>query len=223
MTEEQERYICTKYIRSMIFSIGNIDYGKQMDFYDVGVLSDMRDGLSILTKDECLIKLVKDNLYRFLSDARDIYDEDREERLKIINEIITILNIAKEDENLTFYRVELAKRRRDIKYLLKNINEIEEAINNVIKSILYDSVVLVALTEDTTDDEFINDCLSDLSKNPFYLESINAILNEYPKIFEDLTFYNRNICVLNCLSKDIVKSNKKLIKKMDKKLKQFKK
>lgn len=162
-------------------------------------------------------------MYRFLLDARDIQDEDREERFGIINDIITVLNNAKEDENLTFYRVELAKRRRDIKYFFKNIDEILDEINNVTKSILYDSVVLVALTEDTTDDEFINDYLSDLSKNLFYLESINAILNEYPKIFENLMVYNRNICVLNCLSTDIVKSNKKLIKKIDKKLKQFKK
>lgn len=51
MNDEQERYVCTKYIRSMIFSIGNIDLEKQMDFYDVGVLSDMWNVLVTLTKD----------------------------------------------------------------------------------------------------------------------------------------------------------------------------
>lgn len=221
MDEKEYGYLTCKYILSMIFIIDTMEITDE--FYEIGLLENMRVVLTILSKEESVSNKLKENMFKFLSNGRDIRDENREKRLEIINNMITVLNKSKEDEELTFYREELVKRSGDIKYRAKYDNDIiRDQMDLVDKSIGFDIAVLEALIETTSDEDFIKNYLPDLIDNAFYLNSINAIMIECPSLFQNQTFYNRNICVLNSLNEKIVENNKKLIKKVSKKIKKFK-
>lgn len=220
MNNEIEGYIAYKGAQFIIFSSYNIK--KMGAFYDVETLDILEKVLTSLTEKGYIISTVKDSILRLLSEARDVNDMDKEKRIEIINSIITLLNNEVEDKYLDFYRIELIKRKKSIKYLFSSIEEINKFVNHIHNSIVYDAIVLSSLDEEVSDEKFIKENLPELSKCPYYVESINAILSECPTIFNNLTFYNRNMLVLNSLDEDIYADNKKKIKKIVRKVKKIK-
>lgn len=142
----------------------------------------------------------------------------------MINEIISILNSSPEHMSKEFYRIQLAKRKDNKKYLYDYpIDVIDKEIPNANRSICNDAIVLLSHAETTSDEDFIQGWLPDLTLNLFYYESINTILDECPEMFKNQTFYNRFICVLNRnneLSKnETYKTNKKFVKEVNRKIK----
>lgn len=167
---------------------------------------------------------LKNSVHDYLVEARSIKSEDYEYRVNLINEIISILNSSPENISSIFYRSQLAKRKDNKKYLYGYLTDvIEKEIPDTNRSICNDAIVLLSHAETTSDEDFIQGWLPDLTLNLFYYESINTILDECPEMFKNQTFYNRFICVLNRnneLSKnETYKTNKKFVKEVNRKIK----
>ena len=137
------------------------------------------------------------------------------------------MNSQKKDESLLFYRLELHKRRKDLGYIISTRSDLEvkNEIDNVHDSILNDHYVLVSHSHQVSDKEFEEEYLEWFTNTNIYYESINSILYEYPQIFKNEIFYNRMMKVLNINNqlhnnnKAILKTNKRLLKKIDRKIK----
>lgn len=220
MNEEIEGYIGYKAAQFIIFSTDLFE--KNNEFYAIETLELIKKVIETLAKYGYIISTVKDEIFKFLSNARDMNDIYREKRIEIINDIITILNNQVENKYLDFYRTELIKRKGSIKYAFLSTEDISKFINFVNYSIVFDSVVLNSFDEEVSDEEFIQEHLPELSGNPYYIDSINAIIDECPELFTNLTFYNRNMLILNSLDEDIYVNNKKLVKKIVKKVRKIK-
>ena len=158
--------------------------------------------------------------------ARDIEDENRNERIKVCNEIIRILNSNDLDKSILFYRIELQKRTRDFGYIIKySDDKVIEDIELVHDSICNDFFIMTSHTSDIEDSVFKQEFLPSFVNSDAYYDSLNAILEENPSVFRDEIFYNRMLEVLNFNKeiynndRKITKYNKKLINKINRKIK----
>lgn len=225
MYNDLNEYIKTKLIYTIIFANSNIDYKNQPELFNISIVKSLKNVIKSLTKEKYLSKKVKENIYKYVMEAREFNDEHKEERYNELNEIVKLVNGQKEDLSYIFYTYELYKRINDKKYLSKCIENLDaDQIKNIHESIFGDLLVLTSHSNDISDDEFINEYLPNLTNSYLYYESINAILHENPSVFKDLTFYNRMICVFNVNNEiykntNIQKEHKKIVKSVKKSIK----
>jgi len=226
--EDINRYKTRKMIYEIIFNSEKIDYTETPDIFDLTIIESLRNIIEYHTTNGHLIDSVKNNINEFLSQARLYEDNNRVDRIKLINEIITLMNSQINDEHLLFYRFQLYNRTKKSTYLLKSTDEeIKKEIPHVHDSICHDLYVVSSHSDEFTDEEFIKEALPYLQDSNLYYESLNMILKENPIVFKDLTFYNRMICILNINNdiykeeKEMIKYNKKLVKKVNSKIKKL--
>ena len=226
--EDINRYKTRKMLYEIIFNFEKIDYMEDPDIFDLTIIESLRNIVKYHISRGDLIDSVKDNISEFLSQARYHFDNDRSERIKLINEIIILLNSQINDEHLMFYRFQLYYRTKQSRYLLKaSQEEIKKEIQHVHDSICHDLYVISSHSDEFTDEEFIKEALPYLQDSNLYYESLNMMLRENPIVFKDLTFYNRMMCTLNMNNEiykdeiEMIKYNKNLIKRIDKKVKKI--
>lgn len=227
MCEDINVYKMRKLLYNVIFNLYENDYMDDPRMFHLTFIESLKNIIEYHIQNNDLSKEIKNNINKFLSQAREYKDEDREKRINIINDIIVMMN-KQQIESLVFYRIELAKRRKDFKYIFKYPDElIKSQIDDINDSICHDLYVLISHTNDTSDEEFINEYLPYLKDSAVYYESLNAIFKENPMVFKDKTFYNRMICVLNLNNeiykedKEMIDLNNKLVKKIDRKIKKL--
>lgn len=228
MYEDINVYNMRKLVYSVIFNFYENDYTEDPSMFDLVFVESLRNIVEYLTSENYLSDSVKDNISNYLMQAREFYDKDRTVRIKYINDIITFINTQKKDESLLFYKLELHKRRKDIGYLLKYPDsKIISEIEDVHDSIVHDLYVVSSHSIATSDEEFENEYLPYFKDTNIYYESLNSILYENPLVFKDELFYSRMMKVLNLnnelyqSNKDILNMNKKLIKKINRKVKKY--
>ena len=226
--EDINRYKTRKMLYEIIFNFEKIDYMEDPDIFDLTIIESLRNIVEYHTSNGHLINSVKNNINEFLSQARYHFDNDRVERIKIINEIITLINGQIDDEHLMFYRFQLYYRTKDSAYLLKAPREeIIKQIPHIHDSICHDLYLICSHSGEFSDEDFIKEALPYLQDSNLYYESLNMILRENPIIFKDLTFYNRMMLILNTNNKiysdekEMIKYNKKLVKSINKKIKKI--
>ena len=221
-------YMLRKVIYEIIFNNEKINYAEDSSIFDLSVIESLRNIVKYHTSNGHLIDSVKDNISEFLSQARYHFDKEREERIKLINEILILMNNQINDEHLMFYRFQLYYRTKQSRYLLKaSQEEIKKEIQHVHDSICHDLYVITSHSDEFTDEEFIKESLPYLQDSNLYYESLNMMLRENPIVFKDLTFYNRMMCTLNMNNEiykdeiEMIRYNKKLVKSINKKIKKI--
>jgi hypothetical protein len=224
MYEDLITYRMRKVIYSIIFNFYENDYEDKEDF-DLITVESLRNVVEYLASENYLSESVKNNINNYLMRARYFEDENRTKRIELINDTIGFMNRQQCDNSLIFYRLQLFDRRREFKYLFKLTNEeIKKEIENVHDSICNDLYVIIGQSNLTSDEEFEKEYLPFFKNTNIYYESLNIFLKENPTIFKDEIFYNRMMKVINlnneiCNDKEVFKMNKKLLKKIDKKIK----
>lgn len=224
MYEDLITYRMRKVIETIIFNFYENDYEDKEDF-DLLTVESLRNVVEYLTSQNYLSESVKENINNYLMRARYFEDENRSKRIQLINDTIGFINTQKEDGSLIFYRLQLFDRRKEFKYLFKSTNdEIKQEIENVHDSICHDLYVLIGQSNLTSDKEFEEEYLPLFAESNYYYESLNIFLKENPTVFRDKLFYNRMMKVINLNNelyndKEVFKMNKKLLKKIDRKIK----
>ena len=215
-------YKTRKLVYNIIFDLYEKDYSEDTSMFDLNIIKSLEVIVEYHTSQNDLSKSVMDNISNFLMAAREYQDENRNERIEIINRIVRLMNSQEKE----FYRMQLHTRTKEFKWLFKASDaEIIKEIDNVHDSICHDLFVLVSHSTDVSDEEFVKEYLPELKDSDLYYESINTILKENPLVFKDQLFYNRMICVLeynNLMYQDLVGYNEKLVKRIDKKIKRIK-
>lgn len=219
----------TLLIKAIIFNTEDDDYKNEEDIFDLIFMESFSNIVKFYVENNAFSEKIKDNIRNYLYKAREYKDNNRDKRIDIINEIIITLNSQKEDNSLGFYRFELYKRRRDLKLAIKSDNDtIKKEIDAIHDSICGDLYVIYTHSDSINDQKFITEHLPNLSNSAMYYESINALLMDHPYVFKDRLFYNRMMCILNLNNelysddKEMINLNKKLVKKVDKKVKRIK-
>ncbi|MBQ2946439.1 MAG: hypothetical protein IJE04_01120 [Bacilli bacterium] len=219
-------YQTRKLIYQIMFDFYENNYEEEPNMFSLNILKSLEVIVEYHTSQNDLSRNVIDNIGKFLMAAREYKDENRNERIEIINNIIRLMNNQEKDQSLVFYRIQLYSRTKEFRYLFQASDaEIISQINNIHDSICNDLFVLVSHSSNVSDEEFIKEYLTELKDSDLYYESLNVILKENPLVFKDQLFYNRMICVLeynNLIYEDLVEYNQKLVKKIDKKVKKIK-
>ena len=224
MYEDLITYRMRKVIETIIFNFYENDYEDKEDF-DLLTVESLRNVVEYLASQNYLSESVKNNINNYLMRARYFEDENISKRIELINDTIGFMNSQNIDQSLIFYRLQLFDRRREFKYLFKlNDREIKEEIENVHESICYDLYVLIGQSNLTSDKEFEEEYLPLFAESNYYYESLNIFLKENPTVFKEELFYSRMMRVINlnnelCNDKQIFKMNKKVLKKIDRKIK----
>lgn len=228
MYEDITTYRLRKMIYSIIFNFFENDYEDAEEF-DLLVVESLRNIVEHLTSENYLSESVKNNIYNYLIRAREFKDDKRTKRIELINDTIGFMNGQQKDDSLVFYRLELFKRRRDYKYIIGYSNEeVIKEIPDVHDSICNDLYVIVSHTNLTDYDTFEKEYLPHFKNSNAYYESLNAILYENPRVFKDDLFYGRMMEIINYNKelykddKEILKMNKKLVHKINRKVKKVK-
>lgn len=224
--EPINKYKTRKLVYQIMFNFYEDNYEEDPLMFGLDILKSLEVIVEYHVSQNDLSKSVMDNINKFLMSAREYKDEQRNERIEIINNIIRLMNSQEKDQSLIFYRMQLHTRTKQFKYLFKASDaEIISEIDNVHNSICHDLFVLVSHSTDVSDMEFVKEYLPELKDSDLYYESLNVILKENPLVFKDQLFYNRMICVLeynSLMYEDLVEYNEKLVKKIDKKIKKIK-
>ena len=224
MYKDEKVYISSKMLQALIFNDGQYEFDSKM--FDVDLLVEFKNLIKWYVDNNFLNDKIKNNINYFISQARDVKDENFTERIKIINEIIRLLNSQKIDDSIFFYRYQLLKRERNINYLTCSDEQIRGQIDYVNNLICYDFLILVSHSCEVSDVEFENKFIPIFKNNYAYYLSVNIILKEYPKIIEDPNFFNRLTHILSLNSKvemsiDYAKTHNKLLKKIYKTAKKY--
>lgn len=219
MTENDKNvYIIEKLLMTIIFDSNNVNYQDKTWSHDIKILEVFKELIAAYVERKILSKELKYNINNFLIQIRMIKDEDSEKRIKIINDIILLLNGQDKDKSLTVYINELWKRR-SFKYLFYSDEVIKNEIPAVNESICFDTQVLISHDKTHTSDADFIKHIPILKDNLYYYESLRAILSECPSMFKDDTFYRRILYVLDLnyeLYNELKEENKKMIKKINK-------
>lgn len=217
-----EKYIYEKLLKSILFDVDHdkFNYEENRWIFETRKLEDIKAIIERIS--DCFNAELKNSIYDYLAEARNIKSKDYEHRVKLINEMIIELNTSYDTSQL-FYRNELSKRRNSKKFLYFYSNDIiNKLIPLVNESIVFDSIVLASHSDNISNRAFNCQWLPGLTKSLFYYESINAILEECPELFKNQTFYNRFVSVLNENNKlsnnGSYMFNKKLVKQVNKKI-----
>ena len=209
----------------IMFNETNNDYSEKQYWFRPCIIECLREAVRTFVEKNLLSEDTKNNIYNYLYQAREVYDEKREERIKLVNEIIKIMNQSTIDNSISYYKYELYKRQDNKKCLSYSEEKVESEISNIKKSICNDLLVFAAQNEfDTTDEEFEEYELQNLIDDSLYYNSLNAFLHEKPQLFTDSTFYNRTVSVLKLNEEkynnhNVKKLNKRFIKDIKKRTK----
>lgn len=210
ITDDYEVYEDFKFVQGLIFN-SNVsrEYGNA--FIELGDLIHLKyviENCNYMFDDTEI-----NNIGLILQDVKDIEDEYTNERISIINEILTILNSGiDKQEHYSFYKEEFLKRVNN-----KKLSKLDEDAIERYKYIIKTSIALdpIILLSHTTLDEDINNYLNDFIDSVFYRMSIRAIIQEFPLILNNELFVNRMNKVLdNSKDKKSVKTLRKDIKKL---------
>lgn len=226
MDKDIHSYIFEKIAYYIIFNFDNKNYHERRYLFDIKLMNYLKEKIDFHVSKNDFTKKVRENILDYLNQARFIEDEFKLERIEIINDIIRTLNTQQKDYSSIFYSLELFKRTRQPKYLLKfNLEFTEEEMDIINQGIAFDLYVLCAVDKNSvSDEEFTESFLPTLIKNEFFYETINAILVEDPSLFKDRNIYDRVISIFNMNEmlmddKDTKKMNKQFIKEMNRKIK----
>ena len=102
---------------------------------------------------------------------------------KALNEIVVRLNMAKDDNYLSFYRDSYLKRSglfnkwRQESYSIESFNE-DEILSELRYSIMQDHIITMCLL----DDEDVDD-LDDILVSDYFLNTLNLLMYECPEVF----------------------------------------
>lgn len=158
---------------------------------------------------------IKDNIYKILSEVKDIKNLDYNP-LEDVNEIIINLNAPINKERvLKYYQYQLYLRSNDkrvFKCSLESIYQLKESLFCSIRTdyiILYTHIIL-------DDDSFMKE-INDIDKDN-YISSIFAILEESPFIFKDSLFHQRVCTVLDRIDNSKNKLDSRITKKLKKRI-----
>ena len=210
ITDDYEVYEDFKFVQGLIFN-SNVsrEYGNA--FIELGDLMHLKyiiENCNYMFDDD-----ETNNIGLILQDVKDIEDEYTNERINIINEILTILNSGiDKQEHYSFYKEEFLKRVNNKKLSKLDDNAIERYKYIIKTSIALDPIILLS---HTSIDDDINNYLNDFIDSVFYRMSIRAIIQEYPLILNNELFVSRMNKVLdNSKDKKSVKTLRKDIKKL---------
>lgn len=222
MTNRESIYYICKMSFSIIFDIKESNYEYDKIYFDLVVMDYLKTVIEELTKKNLLSKKVQDNIKCYLLKARDYKDEDRKDRIDIINDVLSLLNSQEKDNSLVFYVTELYKRTNDKNYIYRaSRKEIIEKIDRVHESIVSDYLILTTHNNTTSEEEFNNNFLEKFVSSDVYMESLNVLLNEMPQLFNNKVFYNRVMDVLEMKKFFAQEKSTKLEKEVNKKIKQI--
>lgn len=197
MTEEIAQYYTYKMALSIPFDIKESNFKYKEIYFDITVMEYLREIIDAFTKENLISKQVENNIKNYLLEARDYKDKNRKERIDIINDIIGMLNMQKYDHSLVFYAEQLCIRRNTKRYLTKpNIEEIYSQINKVHESIKCDYLIIGTHLDTVSDELFHKHFFEKFVNSDVYFESINMLLDQMPQLFNNSTFYNRIMTVL---------------------------
>lgn len=204
-------------IKSVAYAICNLEIRKEnlLLFKSKDYLDLFKNIVLTFNELEILDDDIKDNIYKILSEVKDIKNLDYDP-LEDINEIIINLNAPINKESiLKYYQYQLYLRSNDkrvFKCSLENIHQIKESLFYSIRNdyiILYTHIIL-------DDDSFMKE-INDIDKDN-YISSILAILEEYPFIFNDSLFYQRVCKVLDRIDNSKKKLDSRITKKLKKRI-----
>lgn len=222
MTDRESIYYICKMAFSIAFDIKAADYEYDLIYYDLVIMDYFKEVVKELTKNNYLSKKVKDNIKCYLLKARDYKDEDRKDRIDIINDILSLLNSQEKDNSLVFYVTELYKRTKDKKYIyLSSKSDIINEVDRIHESIVCDYLILTTHNVSTSEEDFHNNFLEKFVCSKVYIESINTLLNEMPQLFNNKIFYKRVMDVLEMKQFFAQEKPTKLEKEVNKKIKQI--
>ena len=210
ITDDYEVYEDFKFVQGLIFNSNvSSEYGNA--FIEIGDLMHLKtiiENCNYMFDDTEI-----NNIGLILQDVKDIEDEYTNERINIINEILTILNSGiDKQEHYSFYKEEFLKRINN-----KKLSKLDDIAIERYKYIIKTSIALdpIVLLSHTTNEEDINNYLNDFIDSVFYRMSIRAIIQEFPLILNNELFINRMNKVLdNSKDKKSVKTLRKDIKKL---------
>lgn len=222
-----DEYYSYKWLISIIFNTDDNSYLRKAKLvFDIRVLDGLKRIIEVYTKESYFNYEIKNNIHKFLVNARFFKDDESKERVDLVNDMTTYLNQQLDDKSEIFYRDQLYRRTRETKYLFKYSKEQIGILSEYINQQLYnDFIIIKSHGDEYTEEQFDELYLNDFIDLDGYYENINFILEECPYLFVDKTFYNRVMKVLNNNSKEFDKktnSVKKRIKKSIKKIKPLK-
>ena len=218
-----EEYLSVKFIYYILFN-NNENYKNQEWITDINVFYNMKKVLETLANNNFINSRVKQKVYDILMASREIRTDNYEERIDVINDIVSILNRQIHDESFIFYISEYCKRN-GIKSNKFMVYDIDKEFNNLNISIAYDYIILKTFSSSVTDKEFADEYLEDLKENPgLFYEALNTFLEEFPEIFKNSIFFERMNILLNSIyeqnkSSKLKKLNKLFYKEIEKKCK----
>lgn len=195
--EEQATYYTYKLFLAIIFNHNNNFYKLAYWLYDVNNFTIFKNCVGKLCKKGILGQTAKNNIYNVITEARDIYDDDRQKRISICNEMLTMVNMSK-DESIYFYINEIGNRletKRRVKKLTEG--QIYERITAVHDSFTRDFAILYSHGYDIDDETYENEYLSYFIDDPAYYISLYIILEECPDMFNDKLFLKRIAYTIN--------------------------
>ena len=105
-------------INAIIFDLLDTEYSDKGMVFDLSFMTSFLNVVKYHVENGNFSEVIKDNIRKYLFQARAYEDADRDKRIDIVNEIIVTLNSQKEDNSLGFYRYELYKRRRNFRYAI---------------------------------------------------------------------------------------------------------
>ena len=210
ITDDYETYEDFKFVQGLIFN-SNISKKCSDAFIEIGDLIHLK--YIVVNCNYMFDETERNNIGIILQDVKDIEDEYTNERITIINDILTTLNSGKDkQEHYSFYKDEFLKRVNN-----KRLNKLDDSTIERYKYIIKTSIALdpIILLSHTSIDEDINTYLSDFVDSVFYRMSIRAIIQEFPLILNNKLFVSRmNMVLDNSKDKKSAKILRKEIKRM---------
>lgn len=212
-----EEYLMRKQFFSILFSTKVVfDEKSNISLYELASFVELVNELKFKF---CIDQNMKNNLFNFLDQIR--FKDDYKNGLKnvCINALIASANLSNDYRILDFYRQELFKRTNEKKSFFLSSQVIYENIENLKTSICLDYIILNSHLLNISDEEFKERYVDLLIDSDVYIESINCILFEYPKIFQNEVFNRRVNLILDefknrYCSRETYKFAKKTLKKI---------
>ena len=210
ITDDYETYEDFKFVQGLIFN-SNISKKCSDAFIEIGDLIHLK--YIVINCNYMFDETERNNIGIILQDVKDIEDEYTNERITIINDILTTLNSGNDkQEHYSFYKDEFLKRVNN-----KRLSKLDDSTIERYKYIIKTSIALdpIILLSHTSIDEDINTYLSDFVDSVFYRMSIRAIIQEFPLILNNKLFVSRmNMVLDNSKDKKSAKILRKEIKRM---------
>ena len=229
MTKEEQEFIDSyyvhKYLLSIMFDTETENYLRTPKVFSVAILNRLKLIIEDLTKGSYISYEIKKNLYNFLFNLTQIKDcENYKEKLQVLGEITSLLNLQVNDNSLIFYRYNMFARTNDLKYLFKYSKIEMSALVDYVNQLIYNDFAVIKSHLEGTDEEFEEYYLSEFENTESYYENINLILKECPILLKNKTFYNRVMKVLNANSKNkgLQRINNKTLKKVNRNVRKIK-